>query len=109
MELVTIAHDQVIVKLDPLDCYRLPRACQAADYDLAGSTIPDRFFGVEAGSTASLHLGALHRALAVALEIGAYAGEASYHLYEPDRHILSLDYLAERYGGIRQREQEAPR
>ncbi len=98
MELVTITNDQIIVKLGPLDCYRLARACQAADCDLTGSTIPDRFFGVEAGTLASLHLAALYQALAAAFLAGAYAGEASYHI-DWDRHLLSLAALAERYGG----------
>ncbi len=35
------------------DCYRPAQACQAADHDLTGGTIPECFFGIEAGSTAA--------------------------------------------------------
>ncbi len=63
------------------------------------TSIPDRFFGVEAASTASLHLSALYGALAVAFAAAGYAGESSYFLHERERDSLSLATLAERYGG----------
>ena len=99
MQLVTIAHDRITVELAPQDCFHLARACQAADYDLAGSTVPDHFFGVEAATTASLPVAALYQALAVAFMAGAYAGESSYYRDEKERDSVSLATLAARYGG----------
>ena len=90
MELVTIAHDRIIVELTPPDCLRLAQACLAADHALAGDTIPRAIFGVEFGSSATLPVAALYQALAVAFETASYAGEASYHLHAEDVRTLSL-------------------
>ena len=101
MNLLDIKHDGVVVELEPLDCQRLALACSAATYDIGGHAIPDRFFGVEGGTTAGLHLGAFYGALAAFFETAMYAGEADYFPDTTDRRDLNLIALERRYGGGR--------
>ncbi len=105
MFLIDLRDDIATVALNPVDCLRLAHACRTADYALLGAATPADFFGVPAGSTASLPLSAHYQALAVAFETAAYAGEASYTFGQDEREHLSLAHLEERYGGRARRGQ----
>lgn len=105
MFMVNLSDDIITVALDPLDCLRLAHACRTADYAILGSALPAGFFGVPAGSTASLPLSAHYQALAVAFEAAAYAGEASYTFGKDAWKSLNLAALEERYGGRARRGQ----